>query len=65
MKIEKSLEEVWEWKEKIYWENRGLPLEEVVKKIKDNATRINQRYGLNLEILDTRKSYQHEVKVEV
>ena len=56
MKIDKSLEEVWEWKEKIYQETRNMSIEERVKKLKENALRINQRYGLNLKTVDRRNS---------
>jgi len=55
MKIDKSLEEVWSWKEKIYLETKGMSMEDRVKKIKENASRINQRYKLNLEIIKNAK----------
>ena len=55
MKIDKSLEEVWTWKEKIYQETQNMSMEERVKKIKENALRINQRYGLNLKIVNWEK----------
>ena len=56
MKIDKSLEEVWSWKEKIYLETKGMSMEDRVKKIKENASRINQRYKLNLEIIKNAKT---------
>jgi len=54
MKTDKSLEEVWNWKEKIYQETKDMSMEERVKRIKENASRINQRYGLNLKIMNRR-----------
>jgi len=56
MKTDKSLEEVWRWKEKIYEETKSISMEERVKMIKENASRINQRYGLNLKIVNRRNS---------
>ncbi|MBU0700443.1 hypothetical protein KKE26_03995 [bacterium] len=56
MRIDKSLEEVWDWKEKIYQETKGISMEEIVKKTKENALRINKRYELDLEIVNIRKS---------
>ena len=35
--ISKSLEEVWSWKEKGYNDVKGLPLDEQLKKISENA----------------------------
>jgi len=54
MKTDKSLEEVWIWKEKIYQETKDMSMEERVKRIKENALRLIQRYGLNLKIADGR-----------
>jgi len=54
MKADKSLEEVWIWKEKIYQETKDMSMEERVKRIKENALRLIQRYGLNLKIADGR-----------
>jgi len=54
MKTDKSLEEVWIWKEKIYQETKDMSMEERVKRIKENALRLMQRYGLNLKIADGR-----------
>lgn len=42
MRIDKSLEEVWQWKEKIYQETKDISMEERVKRIKENASRIDQ-----------------------
>lgn len=56
MKVDKSLEEVWSWKEKIYQETKGMSLEDIARKIKENASKINQRYGLNLKIVNRRNS---------
>lgn len=49
MKIDKSLEEVWSWKEKIYQETKNISFEEKVKKIKENASKIDRKYELNLK----------------
>lgn len=52
MKADKSLEEVWIWKEKIYQETKDMSMEERVKRIKENALKLIQRYGLDLKIAD-------------
>jgi len=49
MKADKSLEEVWKWKEEIYNETKHMTMEERVKKIKADALKIIQEYGLNLK----------------
>lgn len=56
MKTDKSLEEVWRWKEKIYKETKDMSMEERVRRIKENASRINQKYGLELKSVNIRKS---------
>lgn len=58
MKIDKSLKEVWSWKDEIYKETKEITMEERVKMIKENATKIKQRYGLQLKIVNNRKSGQ-------
>lgn len=50
MKIDKALEEVWAWKKMFYQETKDMTIEDRVKIIKENAVKMNQRYGLNLKI---------------
>ena len=57
MKIDKALEEVWAWKEKIYQETKDMTMEDRVKTIKESAVKINQRYGLNLKIVSGEKKH--------
>lgn len=47
MKIDKALEEVWAWKKTIYQETKDMTMEDRVKTIKENAVKINQRYGMD------------------
>ena len=51
MKADKSLEEVWKWKEKVYDETKGMSVEEYVNAIKANASNAIKKYGLNLEVV--------------
>ena len=51
MKADKSLEEVWKWKEKVYNETKGMSVEEQVNAIKANAQKAIKKYGLNLEVV--------------
>lgn len=55
MKIDKALEEVWTWKEKIYQETKDMTMEDRVKTIKESAAKINQWYGLNLKMVSSEK----------
>lgn len=56
MKIDKSLEEVWKWKDEIYEETKSMSMEERVKNIKENAKTIDQKYELNLKVVEGRKT---------
>ena len=45
---DRSLTEVWEWKEKVCNESEGLPLAAYVKRIRDEAESILGRTHINL-----------------
>ena len=51
MKVTKSLQEVWDWKEKVYEETKRLSLEEAARKIQKDADEICKKYGLKLRTL--------------
>jgi uncharacterized protein YeaC (DUF1315 family) len=51
VEIDKSLQEVWNWKEQIYQETKHMSLENIVKKIKENALQLKEKYGLNLKVI--------------
>ncbi len=46
MKIDRALEEVWNWKDIIYEERKNLTMEEIVKLIEENGEAIEKKYGL-------------------
>ncbi len=48
MKVTKSLQEVWDWKEKAYEQRKGLLMEERIKEIKESAEEMCKRYNLHL-----------------
>jgi hypothetical protein len=48
-KISKALNEVWEWKEQIYEERKGLTLTEWVKISKEKSNRILKKHGIRKE----------------
>lgn len=52
MKVDKSLQEVWEWKDSIYEETKHLPLKEFVKKMKKDVEEIHKKYNLHLKRLN-------------
>ncbi|MBU0694458.1 MAG: hypothetical protein KKC11_07325 [Candidatus Omnitrophica bacterium] len=51
MKVDKSLQEVWDWKEKVYRETKHLSIREALDKIHEDAQQIKKKYGLNLKTL--------------
>ena len=48
MNADKSLEEVWKWKDEIYKETKHLSLGEFAQYIRKQAERIHKKYNLNL-----------------
>ncbi len=51
MKVDKSLEEVWEWKDKVYQETKGLSMQEFVENIRRGADEFCKKYDLHFRIL--------------
>lgn len=52
MKIDKSLQEVWDWKDKVYQETETLSVKEAGKKISEDVREISKKYKLNLRKLN-------------
>lgn len=48
MKIDKSLQEVWDWKDSIYEETKHMTMHERVEYIKKGADEAHKKYKLNL-----------------
>lgn len=55
MKVDKSLQEVWEWKEKVYEETRGLSTKEKIANFKKTSEDFCKKYGLKLKTLHPSK----------
>lgn len=55
MKIDNSLLEVWEWKEKIFKESENLSLRAAAEKIHKEANVLVEKYGLHLKKIQTKK----------
>ncbi|MDI6758911.1 MAG: hypothetical protein QMD94_04485 [Candidatus Omnitrophota bacterium] len=51
MKVDKSLREVWDWKDKVYEETKHLSIRETARKIHEDAQQIKKKYGLKLKML--------------
>lgn len=51
MKVDKSLQEVWNWKEKVYQATKHLSVRETAKKIHEDVEKIKKKYGLKLKTL--------------
>lgn len=48
MKYDRSLEEVWEWKEKTYQDSKDLTALEYLVKIECDAKQLMHKYGVSL-----------------
>ena len=51
MKVDRSLREVWDWKDKVYEETKHLSVREAAKKIHEDVVGIKNKYGLKLKTL--------------
>jgi len=57
-KYDKSLTEVWEWKEKVYQEARELTAKEYIEKIRNDADRILADNQIRLDSVTLKKKHQ-------
>jgi len=48
MKVTKSLQEVWDWKEKAYEQRKGFTMEERIKGIKEDVEEMCKKFNLHL-----------------
>lgn len=53
MKIDKSLQEVWDWKDNVYQETKHLSVTEAARKIHEDAEQIKKKYGLKFRSPET------------
>lgn len=53
---DKSLTEVWEWKEKVYREVKGLTAKEHVEKLRNDAEKILSKSGIKLTPISLEKN---------
>lgn len=51
MKVDKSLQEVWEWKEKVYEEMKGLSNKEKIIRFRKASEDFCKKYGLKIKKL--------------
>jgi len=51
MKVDKSLQEVWDWKERVYQETKDLSIKEAVENIRKGSDEFCKKYGLHFKIL--------------
>jgi len=58
---DKSLVEVWEWRQKIHDELKGLTNDGYVKQVRKQADAILAKYNIKLERIETRKVPQKVV----
>jgi hypothetical protein len=57
-KYDKSLIEVWEWKDKVYHDIKGLTPEQYIKKIKGDGERILSDARIKLTLVSEKKERQ-------
>ncbi len=60
MKYDKSLTEVWEWKEKVYEEYKHLTPEEYVARINKNAETMRAEAGIKMMVAEKQTKYNTE-----
>ncbi len=51
MKADKSIEEVWRWKENVYDEMKGFSTKEKIASFRKSSEDFCKKYGLNLKKL--------------
>lgn len=51
MKVNKSLQEVWDWKEKVYEEIKGLSNKEKIIRFRKASEEFFKKYGLKIKRL--------------
>ena len=56
MKVDKSLLEVWDWKEKVFKDSENLSLKDAAENIRKEAEILAEKYGLHLKKIQTLKS---------
>ncbi len=49
MKADKSLQEVWDWKDQVYQETKDLSMKETVKNIRKGAEEFFKKYSLHFK----------------
>lgn len=57
-KYDRSLIEVWEWKEKVYHDVKDLSAKEYIKRIKENATKILTESQIELKTISLKEKQQ-------
>jgi len=51
MKVDRSLQEVWEWKDEVYRQTKHLSMKQTARKIHEDAQEIKKKYGLSFKRL--------------
>lgn len=49
MKVDKSLQEVWDWKDKVYQETKHLSIKKTIENIHKGTEEFCNKYGLKLK----------------
>ncbi|HGJ67082.1 TPA: hypothetical protein ENS27_17110 [bacterium] len=57
-KYDKSLMEVWEWKEKVYQEVKDLSAQEYIEKVKKDADKFLSEHRIKLKRRYVRKTHK-------
>ncbi len=57
MKVDKSLEEVWQWKEQIYKETKGMTMHDRCEYIRKGAEDACKKYNLHLKKAPTKARF--------
>ena len=49
MKVDKSLQEVWDWKDQVYRETKNLSMKETIENIRRGAEEFSKKYNLHFK----------------
>ncbi len=60
-KYDKSLIEVWRWKDEVYEDVKGLSAKEYIEKVKSDADKIFSESGIKLELISLNKEHQRTI----
>lgn len=59
MKVDKSLQEVWDWKDSLYEETKHMTMKERIRYLNTKGEAVERKYNLRLRKADLLKHTEH------